>query len=83
MQFKVYGDAGKSTLYPLLLDIIGQLNRRVVIPLLPVEKYPAGQRPDRLIPLIRLTDGNASIPVRTLGGSAIPYTDNSCNRFSF
>ncbi len=60
MQFKVYGDAGKSTLYPLLLDIIGLLNHCVVIPLLPLEKYPAGQRPDPLIPLIRLTDGKDS-----------------------
>lgn len=69
MLFTVYGNIEKSTLYPLLLDvtsdIIGQLNRKVVIPLLPVEKYPAGKRPDRLIPLIRLTDGKelTSLPV--------------------
>ncbi len=54
MQFTVYGNTGKSTIYPLLLDvtsdIIGQLNLRIVIPLLPVEKYPAGRRPDRLVP---------------------------------
>lgn len=80
MQFTVYSNTGKSVAYPLLLDvtsdIIGQLNRRVVIPLLPVEKYPGGNRPDRMIPLIRLTDGKeyavmthelASIPVRALG----------------
>ncbi|KLU16120.1 CcdB family protein [Xenorhabdus griffiniae] len=57
-------------------DIIGQLNRRIVIPLLPVEKYPDGRRPERMIPLIRLMDDKeyavmthelASIPVRALG----------------
>ncbi|MEQ5052853.1 CcdB family protein [Klebsiella michiganensis] len=80
MQFTVYANTGKSTVYPLLLDvtsdIIGQLNRRIVIPLLPVDKYPAGCRPERLIPVIRLTDGReyavmthelASIPVQSLG----------------
>lgn len=57
-------------------DIIGQLNRRVVIPLLPVEKYPSGTRPERLLPLIKLADNKgyvvmthemASIPSRSLG----------------
>jgi len=89
MQFTVYSNTGKSALYPLLLDItsdiIGQLNRRIMIPLLPVEKYPCSARPERLIPLIRLTDGNdyavmthemASIPARSLGAEfcdASPY----------
>ncbi len=80
MQFTVYRNPGKSDIYPLLLDvtsdIIGQLNRRVVIPLLPVEKYPGANRPARIIPLITLEDGRdyavmthelASIPVRALG----------------
>jgi len=80
MQFTVYGNTGKSALYPLLLDvtsdIIGQLNRRIVVPLLPVEKYPGSTRPERLVPLIRLTDDKeyavmthemASIPARSLG----------------
>lgn len=80
MQFTVYGNTGKSVIYPLLLDvtsdIIGQLNRRIVIPLLPAEKFPGGRRPDRLIPVVRLTDGNeyavmthelASTPVSALG----------------
>lgn len=80
MQFTVYANTGKSTVYPLLLDvtsdIIGQLNRRVVIPLLPIEKYPGNTRPERLIPLVRLVDDKeyavmthemASIPVRALG----------------
>nr|WP_274382181.1 CcdB family protein [Photorhabdus bodei] len=39
MQFTVYRNTGKNVVYPLLLDvtsdIIGQLNRRIVIPLLP------------------------------------------------
>lgn len=80
MQFTVYSNTGKSAVYPLLLDvtsdIIGQLNRRIVIPLLPVEKYPGSRRPERLVPLIRLTDDKeyavmthemASIPTRALG----------------
>lgn len=80
MQFTVYSNTGKSAVYPLLLDvtsdIIGQLNRRIVIPLLPAEKYPSSTRPERLVPLIRLTDEKeyavmthemASIPARALG----------------
>lgn len=80
MQFTVYSNTGKSALYPLLLDvtsdIIGQLNRRIVVPLLPVEKYPGSTRPERLVPLIKLTDDKeyavmthemASIPARSLG----------------
>ncbi|EBD7127033.1 plasmid maintenance protein CcdB [Salmonella enterica] len=65
--------------------IIGQLNRRIVIPLLPVEKYPGSTRPERLVPLVRLTDDKeyavmthemASIPARSLGAAfcdASPY----------
>ncbi|MBA4823875.1 CcdB family protein [Pantoea ananatis] len=80
MQFTVYSNTGKSAVYPLLLDvtsdIIEQLNRRIVIPLLPVKKYPSSTRPERLVPLIRLTDDKeyavmthemASIPARALG----------------
>ncbi len=79
MQFTVYRNTGKTAVYPFLLDvtsdIIGQLNRRIVIPLLPIDRYP-GKRPDRLIPRVQLTDGQeyavmthelASVPVRTLG----------------
>ncbi|EAS3837380.1 plasmid maintenance protein CcdB [Salmonella enterica] len=89
MQFTVYSNTGKSAVYPLLLDvtsdIIGQLNRRIVIPLLPVEKYPGSTRPERLVPLVRLTDDKeyavmthemASIPARSLGTAfcdASPY----------
>ena len=82
MQFTVYRNTDKSTLCPLLLDvtsdIIGQLNRRIVIPLLPIEKYPPGHRPDRLIPVVSLSDGKeyavmahelASVPVRALGAA--------------
>lgn len=80
MQFTVYRNTGRSAVYPLLLDvtsdIIGQLNRRIVIPLLPIEKYPSSTRPERLVPLVRLTDDKeyavmahemASIPARSLG----------------
>ncbi|MCW7761318.1 CcdB family protein [Photorhabdus sp. P32] len=80
MQFTVYRNTGKNVVYPLLLDvtsdIIGQLNRRIVIPLLPVEKYPDSSRPVRMIPVIRLIDDKeyavmthelASISVYALG----------------
>ncbi|HCR3333798.1 TPA: CcdB family protein [Morganella morganii] len=90
MQFTVYNNTGKSAVYPMLLDvtsdIIGQLNRRIVIPLLPVENYPAGARPKRLVPLIRLTNDKeyavmthemASIPARSLG---IVFCDASLYR---
>ncbi|ENW8996334.1 CcdB family protein [Escherichia coli] len=90
MQFTVYNNTGKSAVYPMLLDvtsdIIGQLNRRIVIPLLLVENYPAGTRPKRLVPLIRLTDDKeyavmthemASIPARSLG---IVFCDASLYR---
>ncbi|HAT3810723.1 TPA: plasmid maintenance protein CcdB [Morganella morganii] len=90
MQFTVYNNTGKSAVYPMLLDvtsdIIGQLNRRIVIPLLSVENYPAGTRPKRLVPLIRLTDDKeyavmthemASIPARSLG---IVFCDASLYR---
>ncbi|ACZ77088.1 cytotoxic protein [Dickeya parazeae Ech586] len=60
MQSTVYSNIGKRAVYSLLLDvtsdIIGQLNRRIVLPLLPVEKYPSSTRPERLVPLVRLTD---------------------------
>lgn len=90
MQFTVYSNTGRAAVYPLLLDvtsdIIGQLNRRVVIPLLPVEKYPGSTRPERLVPLIRLTDDReyavmtheiASIPARSLGDA---FCDASLHR---
>ncbi|EAQ9103170.1 CcdB family protein [Salmonella enterica subsp. enterica serovar Saintpaul] len=60
MQFTVYSNTGKSAVYPLL----------------PVEKYSGSTRPERLVPLVRLNDGNeyavmthemASIPARSLG----------------
>ncbi|PWC16459.1 CcdB family protein [Brenneria corticis] len=80
MQFTIYRNSGKSVVYPLLLDvtsdIIGQLDRRIVIPLLPVDKYPSSRRPERMIPVIKLMDSKeyavmthelASVPVRALG----------------
>ncbi|PHM35952.1 CcdB family protein [Xenorhabdus innexi] len=91
MQFTVYCNTGRTSVYPLLLDvtsdIIGQLNRRIVIPLLPIEKYPDNARPERMIPLVRLIDDKeyavmthelASVPVRALGAEfcdATQYRD--------
>lgn len=80
MQFTIYRNPGRSTLYPLLIDvtsdIIGALNTRIVIPLLPVERYPNPEvRPARLNPVLELIDGKqyalmthelASIPLKAL-----------------
>ena len=88
MQFTVYRNANKSTVYPYLLDvqsdIIDDLDKRMMIPLSPVDKFP-GKWPDRIMPIIRLTDGNdyfaiviemVGVPKRGIGAdfcSAMAY----------
>lgn len=71
MQYFVYRSTGKNAAFPLLIDvtsdIIGDINRRLVIPLMPAE---------RLNPVLTLVDGKeyvlmtheaATIPVKVLG----------------
>ncbi|KNC06060.1 plasmid maintenance protein CcdB [Klebsiella sp. RIT-PI-d] len=91
MQFVIYRNSGRSILYPLLInvtsDIIGTLNTRLVIPLLPVGRYPNLEvRPARLNPVLELIDGNqyvmmthelASIPLKALGAE---FCDGSIYR---
>ncbi|WP_058914257.1 CcdB family protein [Entomohabitans teleogrylli] len=91
MQFTIYRNPGRSTLYPLLIDvtsdIIDALNTRIVIPLLPLERYPNPEvRPVRLNPVLELIDGKqyalmthelASIPLKALGAE---FCDGSVYR---
>ncbi|WP_404695113.1 CcdB family protein [Raoultella ornithinolytica] len=78
MQYYVYKNTGRITVYPYLLDvqsdIIGMRNTRVVIPLFPLRNYK-GPRADRLTPVVTvegeeyvvMTHELASIPQRVLG----------------
>lgn len=80
MQFTVYRGTGKNLAFPLLVDvtsdIIGDINRRLVIPLMPVERLGHHRPPERLNPVLDMVDGKkyvlmtheaASIPVKALG----------------
>ncbi|HEJ0318298.1 CcdB family protein [Klebsiella sp. KE9767] len=80
MQYFVYRSTGKNTAFPLLIDvtsdIIGDINRRLVIPLMPAERLGANHAPERLNPMLILVDGKeyvlmtheaATIPVKALG----------------
>ncbi|QIU92197.1 CcdB family protein [Yokenella regensburgei] len=57
-------------------DIIGNINRRLVIPLMPVERLGSRHAPERLNPILALVSGKeyvlmtheaASVPVKALG----------------
>lgn len=56
MQFTVYRNANKSTVYPYLLDvqsyIIDDLDKRMMIPLSLVDQFP-GKWPDRIMPMLQ------------------------------
>ncbi|MDH1612389.1 CcdB family protein [Klebsiella aerogenes] len=80
MQYFVYRSTGKNAAFPLLIDatsdIIGDINRRLVIPLMPAERLGANHAPERLNPMLTLIDGKeyvlmtheaATIPVKALG----------------
>ncbi|MFP2470323.1 CcdB family protein [Pseudescherichia vulneris] len=80
MQFTVYHNPNKSVVYPFLLDvqsdIIDDLDKRMMIPLSPVEKF-SGKWPERIMPIIHLIDGNdyfaiviemVGVPKRGIGG---------------
>ncbi|EAM6659836.1 plasmid maintenance protein CcdB [Salmonella enterica subsp. enterica serovar Eastbourne] len=80
MQYFVYRSTGKNTAFPLLVDvtsdIIGDINRRLVIPLMPAERIGANHAPERLNPILTLVDGKeyvlmaheaATIPIKALG----------------
>ncbi|STB68581.1 post-segregation toxin CcdB [Citrobacter freundii] len=80
MQYVVYRSTGKNPAFPLLIDvtsdIIGDINRRLVIPLMHTERLGAHRAPERLNPVLTLADGKeyilmtheaATIPVKALG----------------
>ncbi|ENN7017547.1 CcdB family protein [Enterobacter ludwigii] len=80
MQFTVYRGTGKNQAFPLLIDvtsdIIGDINRRLVIPLMPAERFGHHRPPERLNPVLDVADGKkyvlmtheaATIPVKALG----------------
>ncbi len=60
MQFTVYRNKGNARIYPYLLnvqsDIIGELNTRMVIPLLPLADF-TGRPAQRLNPVITIEGG--------------------------
>ncbi|WP_142484649.1 CcdB family protein [Klebsiella pneumoniae] len=80
MQYFVYRSTGKNLTFPFLIDvtsdIIGDINRRLVIPLMPAERLRTNHAPERLNPILTLVDGkeyvlmtheSATIPVNALG----------------
>lgn len=80
MQYTVYRSTGRNADFPLLInvtsDIIGEINRRLVIPLMTRERYGKGQISSRLTPVLTLVDGNeyvlmtheaATVPLKALG----------------
>lgn len=80
MQYFVYKSTGKNPAFPLLVDvtsdIIGDINRRLVIPLMPTERLGSRHAPERLNPILALVNGKeyvlmtheaATIPVKALG----------------
>jgi toxin CcdB len=80
MQYTVYRGTGKNKAFPLIIDItsdiIGDINRRLVIPLMPVERLGSSSAPERLNPVLALVNGKeyvlmtheaATISVKALG----------------
>lgn len=67
-------------------DIIGVINRRIVIPLTPIERFIRIRPPERLNPILLLVDGKeyvlmthetATVPVNALGTK---FCDASAHR---
>lgn len=67
-------------------DIIGEINRRIVIPLTPIERFSRIRPPERLNPILLLVDGKeyvlmthetATVPVNALGTK---FCDASAHR---
>lgn len=58
MQYVVYRTKGKNPDFPLIVDItsdiIGRINRRLVIPLIPLERLNGSPVPKRLTPVLTL-----------------------------
>lgn len=80
MQYTVYRSTGRNADFPLIIDvtsdIIGSVNRRMVIPLMTRERYGSSRVPERLTPVLTLVDGveyvlmtheAATVPLSALG----------------
>ena len=54
MQFTVYRSRGRNAAFPFVIDvtsdIIGEINRRIVIPLTPIERFSRIRPPEPLNP---------------------------------
>lgn len=90
MQFTVYRSRGRNAAFPFVIDvtsdIIGEINRRIVIPLTPIERFSRIRPPERLNPILLLVDGKeyvlmthetATVPVNALGTK---FCDASAHR---
>ena len=80
MQFTVYRSRGRNAAFPFVIDvtsdIIGEINRRIVIPLTPIERLIRIRPPERLNTILLLVGGKeyvlmthetATVPVNALG----------------
>ncbi|RXA38001.1 plasmid maintenance protein CcdB [Escherichia coli] len=90
MQFTVYRSRGRNAAFPFVIDvtsdIIGEINRRIVIPLTPIGRFSRIRPPERLNPILLLIDGKeyvlmthetATVPVNALGTK---FCDASAHR---
>ena len=81
MQFTVYRSRGRNAAFPFVIDvtsdIIGEINRRIVIPLTPIERFSRIRPPERLNPILLLVDGKEYVPVNALGTK---FCDASAHR---
>lgn len=88
----IYGipGRGRNAAFPFVIDvtsdIIGEINRRIVIPLTPIERFSRIRPPERLNPILLLIDGKeyvlmthetATVPVNALGTK---FCDASAHR---
>lgn len=79
MQYSVYRAKGKNPDFPLIVDItsdiIGRINRRLVIPLMPLERLNGNPVPKRLTPVLSLNGSDyvlmtheaATVPLSAIG----------------
>ncbi|MCW0323486.1 CcdB family protein [Pantoea dispersa] len=84
MQYVVYRTKGKNPDFPLMVDItsdiIGRINRRLVIPLMPSERLNGSPIPKRLTPVLLLN--GAEYVLMTHEAATVPHTalgEEFCN----
>ncbi|MEE7201088.1 CcdB family protein [Escherichia coli O2:H6] len=90
MQFTVYRSRGMNAPVAVGFDCstanIWEINRRIVIPLTPIERFSRIRPPERLNPILLLVDGKeyvlmthetATVPVNALGTK---FCDASAHR---